>query len=576
VLPEDGDTPNAHAPMSLFRFRNPPRGNAEPLATQQSAAAWFRELPAADAIGRLQAVAQAIESACQPDRTLDFDQVGAIEFLDRELAVDRGRLITQYVEHADGAAAAAGRVWQAAYDASRGFILGYRDLVDRAVAANDGRWMEALPRLLARLIHFYGTDAKLRLLKSEPWIPAKWAELHRLFRHAIELGIARTPLGRDPAWPGGTRPTIEYEYVVVLLTNLLNTGTLAPREIDWAAAQIRLWATGLELDDAPRAPGGFVVDLEGKRGLVRRATGETGTMPRYLDTGPLAEQLERGLDALRRQVAADPGGAGLASRQHIATLQRVQPAVSPETPAAVPRETRTEVGLSAQVRVGLAPICRELASGDTQNSLLEVTGGPGAGAIVGDEAWNRAHGITAVSGVPRGETLWRVEDRSATGLRIAALAGLGQDLALGRLVAIREPRDGEWVLGVVRRIARPSADRIEAGVSIIAPRVIAVALHAKRQARDDMGFIVDGVDVSTIGERFDGLYLPPPSRPDRPLAAKTLAVPSSEYAEGRSVVLVTTRTVYTIALREPLERHPDWTWAAIDIVDRAARDRADA
>jgi hypothetical protein len=91
-----------------------------------------------------------------------------------------------------------------------------------------------------------------------------------------------------------------------------------------------------------------------------------------------------------------------------------------------------------------------------------------------------------------------------------------------------------------------------------------------------MGFIVDGVDVSTIGERFDGLYLPPPSRPDRPLAAKTLAVPSSEYAEGRSVVLVTTRTVYTIALREPLERHPDWTWAAIDIVDRAARDRADA
>ncbi len=264
MLPDDGGTPNAHAPMSLFRFRTPPHGHAEPLATQQSAAAWFRELPALDAIGRVQAVAQAIESACQPGRTLDFDQVGAIEFLDRELAVDRGRLITQYVEHADSAAAAAGRVWQAAHDASRGFILGYRGLVDRAVAANDGRWTEALPRLLARLIHFYGTDAKLRLLKSEPWIPAKWAELHRLFRHAIEHGVSRTPLGRDPAWSGGTRPTIEYEYLVVLLTHLLNTGTLAPREIDWAAAQIRLWATGLELDDAPRAPGGFVVDLEGK------------------------------------------------------------------------------------------------------------------------------------------------------------------------------------------------------------------------------------------------------------------------------------------------------------------------
>jgi len=102
--------------------------------------------------------------------------------------------------------------------------------------------------------------------------------------------------------------------------------------------------------------------------------------------------------------------------------------------------------------------------------------------------------------------------------------------------------------------------------------VIAVALHAKRQAREDMGFIVDGVDVSTIGERFDGLYLPPPSRPDRPLAAKTLVIPTSEYGAGRNIILITTRTVYTVALREPLERHPDWTWAAIDIVNRTARD----
>ena len=109
-------------------------------------------------------------------------------------------------------------------------------------------------------------------------------------------------------------------------------------------------------------------------------------------------------------------------------------------------------------------------------------------------------------------------------------------------------------------------------MSIIASRAIAVALHAKRQAREDMGFIVDGVDVSTVGERFDGLYLPPPSRPERPLAARTLVVPTSEYAAGRNVILITTRTVYTVALREALERHPDWTWAAIDIVDRAARD----
>ena len=64
-----------------------------------------------------------------------------------------------------------------------------------------------------------------------------------------------------------------------------------------------------------------------------------------------------------------------------------------------------------------------------------------------------------------------------------------------------------------------------------------------------MGFVVNGIDVSTIGARFDGLYLPPPSRPDKPLAVKTLIVPTQEYAEGRNVLLTTGRSVYTVAMR---------------------------
>ena len=80
-----------------------------------------------------------------------------------------------------------------------------------------------------------------------------------------------------------------------------------------------------------------------------------------------------------------------------------------------------------------------------------------------------------------------------------------------------------------------------------------------------MGFVVDGIDVSTMGARFHGLYLPPPSRPDKPLAVKTLIVPTQEYSEGRSVMLTTGRSVYTVALAPPgraarrleLVRHPD-------------------
>ena len=560
--------------MPIFRFRTPPRdADPEPLASRKTAAAWFRRLPAVDSIGRHQIVARAIDAACRSGGEVELELVGAIEFLDAELAADRGRLITRYVEHAEGSPALAYRIWQAAYEICQCFILAYRSLLDRALgAAADPRWKRALPRLAARLIHFYGTDAKLRALKNEQWIPAKWIELNGVYRRAVDLGIDRAPFDVDPAAAGAMSMTIEHEYVAVLLTHLINTGTLVPREIDWAAGEVRAWAAPLELDDVPRTHGGFVVDIAGKRGLVRRGGDDACAVPRYLDTRPLALQLDRGIAALRRRAAADAAGAGSVDGERIAILERLRAAVSPEPPAEVPRDPRADVSEAAAVRIGLAQICAELAPSDTHNSVIESVPDDVAGPFAADTPEEVGEPLPAVVGAAFGRQGWRVEDRSATGLRIVAPAASNAGLAPGTLVAVRESRKGGWVLGAVRRVARPTPDRFEAGVSVIAARIVAVALHAKRQAREEMGFIVDGVDVSTIGERFDGLYLPPPSRPDRPLAAKTLVIPSAEYADGRNIILITTRTVYTVAVREPLERHPDWTWVAIDIVDRTARE----
>ena len=98
-----------------------------------------------------------------------------------------------------------------------------------------------------------------------------------------------------------------------------------------------------------------------------------------------------------------------------------------------------------------------------------------------------------------------------------------------------------------------------------------MTLHSRRDSREDLGVVVNGIDVSTIGSRFDGLYLPPPSRPDKPLSVKTLIVPTSEYSEGRQLMLTTGRSVYTIALRQLVEQRTEWSWAAIQIVDKKAR-----
>jgi len=77
--------------------------------------------------------------------------------------------------------------------------------------------------------------------------------------------------------------------------------------------------------------------------------------------------------------------------------------------------------------------------------------------------------------------------------------------------------------------------------------------------------------VSTIGARFEALYLPPPSRPDKPLMVKTMIVPTAEYAEGRSVILTTGRSVYTMTLRHLIEQRADWSWTAIQISEKKSR-----
>ena len=145
-------------------------------------------------------------------------------------------------------------------------------------------------------------------------------------------------------------------------------------------------------------------------------------------------------------------------------------------------------------------------------------------------------------------------------------------MVLGALVAVRQSDISDWVLGAVRRLNKVSNDEVEAGVSIIADRVVPITVNAKRAVQEDLDIVVNGVDVSTMGARFDALYLPPPSRPEKPLTVKTLIVPTAEYADGRNLFLTTGRSIYTIVLRHLVEQRAEWSWASFQIVDKKSMD----
>jgi len=551
---------------------------ADPLLTAKSISAWLRQLPALDIIGRQQLVMRAFDGMRQSRKPIDMARVAAIEYLDAALAADRRQLTKQYVENVDAAPKLALPVWQAVFDLTQGFIYAYQAALEEALReSNNPRWRPLIPLLFTRLLHYYGTDAKLRVFRFERWIPGKWMELHRTYVRATELGVDRKPAVLHSAGPNSTGWTPEQEYVYVLLIHQLNTGNLSPAELDWATAQLRAWCRRLQVDAVARSPEGFFVDAAGKAGLARRTGNDSGAMLRYVDTTPLAEQLERAIASLRHSESTDQGPAGPINQQRIAILERMRPAVAPNLSAELRRDPRTLCQVAARVRIGVARICQELgnkggidpaadAPGAEQIEVFAVPDGSRQGRRVPDEHDSLAASLSSFS-----DQSWKVKDRSVAGLRLASSGGIGQSLTLGALVAVRQSDVSDWVLGVVRRLNKVSNDEVEAGMSIVAERMVAVTLHALRQSKEELGYIVDGIDISTLGARFQGIYLPPPSRPDKPLAVKTLIVPTQEYAEGRQFILTTGRSVYTVAFRHLVEQRADWSWSAIQIVEKKSR-----
>lgn len=566
---------------AMFGFLTPHgRGSDDPLQSSKAAAAWLRQLPALDVIGRQQHVIRALDGLRGAQLAIDLNRITAIEFVDAALGADRRQLIKQYIENIETSPKLAERIWQALWEMSQAFTLAYQKALEHALPqAANARWRAALPLLFVRFVHFQGTDAKLRVFKYERWIPGKWIEVHQAYLRACEMQCDRQAVALPAAGSAAQHWTVEQEYLYVLLVHQLNTGNLNPTEIDWASSQLRAWSRRLSLEQIPRSLEGFFVDLAGREGLLRRTGNDRGSVLRYLDTTPLADGMDRAITSLREAELTDQGPVAAINQQRLTVLRKIQPAVAPTMQTELRRDPRVAVAVSARVRIGLARICQDLGArgagenaadvgaGTEQIEVFAVAGAPRVRRKVADEQDSLAVSLSSWS-----DPTWEVKDRSVAGLRIAATGGLGQSLTLGALVAVRQSDTDGWLLGVVRRLNKVSNEEVEAGVNIIAERVVAVTLAAKRRVNEDLGYVINGLDLSTMGERFEGLYLPPPSRPDKPLGMKTVIVPTSEYAEGRNVLLTTARSVYTVSLRHLVEQRPDWSWATIQLVDKKMRE----
>jgi len=550
----------------MFPFHNTAR---DPLADARSVARWVAGFPVGDPLAAHGQVLAELGRIAERAARRTPARLAAVFELDARCSALREALTTQYIEHANRSSKIEHQLWSALFDLSQAFLLAYqafaREMPSRTHMA---KWRDLLPELVCRQLIQLGFDARTRLYRFEQWIPAKWAELHGLFSLACSQQIERVPLAVSQ---GGATSTIEHEYLLVLLLQLINAGNLTPRQLDWIASELPEWSAALRLNIEPSSVTSFYVDVASREGLRRRPAVPLEGRVLFLDTRPLHALLTQHALMVEQKIREQPLSERTPRRtEQLSLLRKLAAQVDPEFRPFARRGERTAAVGTVDAIVGFAKIASYLKE-EERNPVPQIDAGDSFGgtmelAVFGHarnekdrrlELARRRLGTYAAPGGP-----WEVKDVSQTGYRLVAPMSVANAVTLNTLAAIRAHGHGAWMLGIVRRMKRLTADRAEIGLQIIANTLAGVDLMEQRKNVDD-DYSVDGEGITINGRSFGALLLALRKRPGDP-PVQSLVVPAVEFQPAKRFKLVTSRSTASVRFGRLLEQQPEWVWTGLE------------
>jgi hypothetical protein len=544
----------------------------DPLADAKSAERWLASFPAGDPLAVHAELLSELARMSDRNARRTPAQLEAVFALDAGTAELRRTLAAQYIEHANRSSKIENQLWSSLFDLTQAFLLAYqafgREVLVRAAS---NKWQQMLPELIARQVVHLGLDAKVRLYRYEQWIPAKWAELHTLFSLACSRQIERQLLALDSS---SSTTTIEHEYLLVLVLQLMHAGNVTAKHLEYVAQQLPEWCQALRFSLEASSVTSFYVDLAARDGLKRRTPAPLEGRVLFLDTRPLHALLLQHIVVLDQKIKTQPLSERTAKRaEQLALLTKLASQVDPEFKPFARRGERTVTAGTVDAIVGFGNIASYLRD-EERNPVNKADSGKSFDgtmelAVFGrvrneqdriHEQARRRLATHAGSGGP-----WEVKDVSQTGFRLIAPMIVANAITLGTATALRPHGQSGWTLGVVRRIKRLTSDRAEIGLQVIASAMLGVDLIEQRKSLD-ADYSVDGEQTTINGRTFAGLFLALRKRNvDAPV--HSLMLPAFEYQPSRRLKLQTLRSVTPVRLGRLLEQQPDWVWTAIEPLD---------
>ena len=362
------------------------------------------------------------------------------------------------------------QLWQAALQFWERLASAYRVCFDEI--RHESKLLRAhrdqLPVLIVRMLRALAGQTKVLRLRYLTVDERLWQAMFDLYRVSEDSGCDNQ---RITAYPGDTMPTTaRQELLRTLMLEAASPESMRPRQTELAARIAARFVDACLFKRAPEPGCNWYVDLAQPR-PPEHATGVAVVRPteRFFGAGVVIVKIQEVI----RRLSSEPNakeqrfGEDYSSQQKLVVLKRLVYFWGDHPPHR--REPRRRVEDEVQVVHGFKGACRIVPRIEFRGWAEFV--------VTMDPKLKEKLGYDPAADAPEIPTeKWLEQDASSRGVGVVIPRNRESGATLGALCSLRAGSQ-LWSVGVVRRLARDSTGRLQAGIELLGKKPLSLWLR---------------------------------------------------------------------------------------------------
>jgi len=437
-----------------------------PMADIKEARKILEQIPGNDSLKAIDEMFHWLESVRTVEGFKPEYRAELVQLIDDAAQVHARKLSREYLSAPRLSKFQEGRLWGAIHEFWKQSALAFATCIDlHATGAKGAEALKPLmPLLTVRALRALATQMKWQYVRYGPFEEPLWGVFAKIYALAESNKYAQTRVTPYASVPGESSP--EQEFLRAVMLSASSPDSLLPLEMEIAERLIAHVSTSFTLVLEQQPDIAYWIDLATSQPPLRvaRPPQHAPTL-RFFAAGRAEQDLERLIQTVKATNAV-PSGVNLGGTYDpqtvLAVLRHLATYWSAKPPAR--RSPRHNVKSRLKVTHGFDGVLAALTpakSLDFDESLIES---------------------------------WIVENVSAGGFGAAIPQIKGDWLRIGALVGLQPEGGDNWLIGIVRRLNRESAQQGAVGIQTLARRGQTMQLWPEggSAGRDsDLGVLLD-------------------------------------------------------------------------------------